>query len=621
MARVKTIPPRSKVKPSDQWNLKKLYSGDQAWEKAYKQWERMIPRFSTFRGKLGSSPKALLSCLEFDLSFDRMGERLGTYAFLKSAEDKTNSHYQAMMSRFQGTARQAAELGSYIQPELMAIPTKKMNQLLSAKALEPYRLMLERMRRYKKHTLSPKEERLLAMQGQMSDTANRVFSQLNDSDLAFGIVKNEDGQGVELSHGSFSTLLHSTSRKVRKTAFTQYYSHYKAHENTLAATLNGSIQRDVYQAKVRNFQSAREAALFSDNVPVSVYDNLISVVHDHLPSLYRYYDVRRRAMGLRDIHQYDTYLPIISSQKMRTNFDQAIGLIGKSLAPLGKEYVRVLDKGLRGNWCDRYENKGKSSGAFSCGSYDGDPYILMNFQPTVLDHVFTLSHEAGHSMHSYYSGKHQPYQYYNYTIFVAEVASTFNEQLLSGYLLSQAKTDEERAYLINKEIDDIRGTILRQTMFAEFEKITHELAEENEPLTVDRFQEEYWKLLQTYFGPDFVLDEELRLECFRIPHFYRAFYVYKYATGMSAAIALSQRVLDGGRKQLKSYLNFLSSGCAKFPLDLLRDAGVDMEKPEPVAAAMAHFGRRVDELDDLLSRLKKKNKSGNPRNRRPKDQV
>ncbi|MFI4874558.1 MAG: M3 family oligoendopeptidase, partial [Blastopirellula sp. JB062] len=321
----------------------------------------------------------------------------------------------------------------------------------------------------------------------------------------------------------------------------------------------------------------------------------------HLPALHRYYDLRRRKMKLRDIRHYDTYVPILSEMKTRHTWEEAVDTIMDALIPLGNEYCDVLRDGLtKARWSDRYPNAGKQSGAFSCGTFDGAPYILMNYKPDVLDDVFTLAHEAGHSMHSYYSAGNQPYQYYNYTIFVAEVASTFNEQLLSQYMQENAADDRERAYLVNRDIDAIRGTIIRQTMFAEFEKITHAMCEAGEPLTVRSFQAVYLELLKKYFGPNFAIDEELSLECFRIPHFYRAFYVYKYATGLSAAIALSKRVLNGGAGELNDYLSFLKGGCSKYPLDLLRDAGVDMEQPTAVETALTHFEGLVDELDNLL---------------------
>jgi len=319
-----------------------------------------------------------------------------------------------------------------------------------------------------------------------------------------------------------------------------------------------------------------------------------------LPALYHYYDVRRRKMRLRQIHHYDTYVPILAQLQTRHTWNQAVDLVLGALEPLGSDYCRALGRGLEGRWCDRYENRGKQSGAFSCGSYDGHPYILMNYQSEVLEHVFTLAHEGGHSMHSYYSARHQPYQHYDYSIFVAEVASTFNEQLLTKHLMARARDDHQRALLVNRQVDAIRATIFRQTMFAEFEKITHQLAEAGEPLTLDRFKEVYRGLLKLYFGPDFTLDDELDLECLRIPHFYRAFYVYKYATGMSAAIALAERVTGGGRRELDDYLGFLAGGCSKDPLDLLRDAGVDMEQPTAVDTALDQFGRLVEELDQLI---------------------
>jgi oligoendopeptidase F len=319
-----------------------------------------------------------------------------------------------------------------------------------------------------------------------------------------------------------------------------------------------------------------------------------------LPAVHHYYDVRRRKMRLRDIHHYDTYVPILADLQTRHTWNQAVTTIMAALAPLGSEYCGTLAAGLLARWCDRYENRGKQSGAFSSGSYDGDPYILMNYQADVLDHVFTLAHEAGHSMHSHYSAKHQPYTYYNYTIFVAEVASTFNEELLARHLMAHARDDQHRAFLINRQIDAMRGTIIRQTMFAEFEKQTHASAESGEPLTIDRLAELYRELLKQYFGPEFALDDELNLECLRIPHFYHAFYVYKYATGMSAALALADRVLSGGQQALIAYLQFLSGGCSQDPLDLLRAAGVDMEQPTPIDAALRRFGELVEELDRLV---------------------
>jgi len=592
--------PRNKVKTVDTWDLSSLFVKDEAWEEAFAAWEKQIEGFAQFQGKLGESAETLAECLKFDEAVDRAGERLGTYAHLKTAEDTADSRYQRMLGRYVNAASRAGEAASYIRPEILAIPSIKIKKMLDAAVLKPFRLLLERLLRYKPHTLGKKEERLLAMQTEMAQAAGQVFRQLNDADLKFGMVKDTEGQPIELSHAVFSMLLHSPKRNVRKAAFHQYYQVYSDHRHTLAASLSGSVQRDIYYARARNHKNAIEAALFPDRMPVAVYDNLIASVRRHLPAVHHYYDLRRRAMRLKDIHHYDTYVPILAERQARHSWNQAVSMVMAALKPLGDEYCGLLERGLKGRWCDRYENRGKQSGAFSSGSYDADPYILMNYRPEALDHVFTLAHEAGHSMHSLYSAKHQPYTYYNYTIFVAEVASTFNEQLLSRYLLDRAKDDQERAFLINRQIDAMRGTIIRQTMFAEFEKQIHASAEANEPLTIDRFQEIYRALLEAYFGPDFAIDDALSLECLRIPHFYRAFYVYKYATGMSAAIALADRVLGGGRQELDDYLRFLAGGCSKDPLDLLRDAGVDMEQPVPVDAALGQFASLVDELDRLL---------------------
>ena len=595
-----TLASRSRVKKSDTWDLSSLYKNDAAWEKDFNRFQRQLGKITRYRGRLSDGAKMLADCLKSDFASERLGERLGTYAFLKTTEDQSNSDYQRMMGRFQHVAARAAEMASYIRPEILSISAANLRKYFAAKPMKPYRLAVERMLRYKPHTLGKREERLLAMQSEMSGTASKIFQQLLDADLKFGVVKDEKGRQVELSNATFSQLLDSSRRSVRRVAFHQYYEQFQHHENSIAAMLEGSIRKDVYYARARGFDSALSASLFDDNVPQPVYDNLIQSVRRHLPALHRYYDLRRRKMRLADIHHYDTYVPILSQLKKRHTWNQAVQCIVRALEPLGSDYCSILQRGLSDRWCDKYPNRGKTSGAFSCGSFDGDPYILMNYKPEILDDVFTLAHEAGHSMHSYYSSRHQPYPYYDYTIFVAEVASTFNEQLLSRYLREQAGSKMERAFLINRDIDAIRGTLLRQTMFAEFEKLTHELVESGEPLTVRCLKDVYRKLLEAYFGPDFSIDDVLALECLRIPHFYRAFYVYKYATGMSAAIALGQRVADGGRRELGDYLGFLKGGCSKFPLDLLRDAGVDMEQPQPVDTALAHFERLVEELDELL---------------------
>jgi oligoendopeptidase F len=595
------VPARTEVRREDTWDLATLFPSDAAWESAFAEFEKKINGYEKFRGRLGDSAEVLAECLRFDTSIDRLGDRVGTYAFLKASEDVSNSTYQGFKARYIGVATRAGEEASYIRPEILAIPDEQLREWLKSPVVADYRIALERLIRFKPHTLSDKEERLLAMQAETAQTAHEVFDQLLNADLKFGTLEVAPGKSIELSHASYAACLENPDRSVRSKAFHQYYAEYADHANTFAASLAGSVKQDVYQSRARNYESARYAALFPDQVPIAVYDNLIAAVRANLPAVHRYYQLRRRLMKLPDIHFYDTYVPILTDVKVERTWDEAVEVVIEALKPLGPNYLDTLMKGLRGRWCDRYENKGKHSGAFSSGCYDSDPFILMNYRRDVPDHVFTLAHEAGHSMHSHFS-KTQPYQYANYTIFVAEVASTFNEQFLGKYLMDRAASNRERAYYLNREIDELRKTIVRQTMFAEFEKVIHDLAEQNEPLTLEAFRTEYQKLLDAYFGPDFALDEELSLEGLRIPHFYRAFYVYKYATGLSAAIALSERVMKGSKAELDAYLGFLRGGSSKDPLDLLRDAGVDMETPEPVDRALKKFSHLVDELERTLKK-------------------
>jgi oligoendopeptidase F len=586
---------------SDTWDLFRLFAGPDDWESTYAEWVSIIDGYARFRGRLGESAETLAECLDFDVACDRLGDRVQTYASLRESEDTADPAAQAMRAKTLAAASKAAQAASYIRPEILAIPEERMTDFLRAPVLAAHKLSLERLLRYRPHTLSESEEKLLAMQLEMAQAARQAFGQLTNADMTFGDIELEPGRRIPLTHASFLTCLESPNRDVRRTAFYQYYAEYGAHANTLAATFAGSVHSDVYYARARNYVGARAMALFPDRVPEAVYDNLLAAVRSHLPAVHHYFQLRRRKLGLEDIHHYDTYVPIVGGMTVHRSWDQAVELVFDGLGPLGEDYRIVLAGGLRGRWCDRYENKGKRSGAFSSGCYDSDPYILMNYRPDVLDHVYTLAHEAGHAMHSWHSNRNQPYQYAGYTIFVAEVASTVNEQLLTRHLLANAKSNRERAYYLNREIDSVRATIVRQTMFAEFESIVHALAERGEPLTLETFRAEYRKLLEVYFGPEFALDTELLLECLRIPHFYRAFYVYKYATGMAAAITLADRIANGGPVELAAYKRFLSGGSSKDPLDLLRDAGVDLETPEPVGHALERFGQLVDELDRLLA--------------------
>lgn len=597
---VKQLPERKDVKPEDTWDLTSLFTSDDAWEQEFKKYQKQVAKVESFKGKL-TDADAIADLFKFLDKIERMGERLGNYAFLKTAQDAGDSDAMDRQGRFISVAVKADTLTSFIEPEILSLSAAKFKSIVSNPKLKKYAIVLNRIWRYKPHTLSQSEEKLLAMQGEMAQSASKIFDQLTDVDMRFGVIKDHTGQKIELSHATFSALLHGPKRAVRKQAFEQYYKAFEDHAHTIAATLEASIQKDVYYAKAKKFSSAREMALFDEFIPVSVFDSLVNSVTTHLPTLYKYYSIRQRAMKLPDLHMYDTYVPIVQGLDVQRTWEQAVDLVLQAVSPLGNEYVSIIKRGLTvERWCDKYENRGKSSGAFSCGAYDGFPYILMNYQPSVLDHVFTLAHEGGHSMHSYYSSHTQPFTYHDYELFVAEVASTFNEQLLHHLLFSQAKDNKKlKAYLINRQIDAMKATIFRQTMFAEFERDAHVAAEDGQSLTLELFRKIYRTLLDKYFGPDFVVDDALELECLRIPHFYRAFYVYKYATGMSAAIALSNRVLNGGVKERNDYLGFLKGGSSKEPLELLKGAGVDMSTSAPVDSAMEYFASLVDELDEL----------------------
>lgn len=600
--RVRQLPTRAEVPAEDRWNLSSLFPDDAAWEKALTQWAKQIDRYSRFRGRLGEGPKTLAECLKFHFQLERGAERLGTYAHLRLSEDTTNSTAVEMHARFLQLLTRAEEAASFIRPEILALPEEVLQQYLSAPELASYRVYLERMARLKPHTLSPAEERLLAMQTQVAQVPHDVFTQLDCADLRFGTIRDHRGRLIELSHSTFQSLMQSPDRNVRKQAFEQFYAAYDAHRYTLAATLAGSVYTDVYYARARHFPSCLAAALVPDNIPLSVYDNLITTVRKYLPVLQRYFALRRRALGLRELRFYDTYVPLVLPPRVDYSWDQAVEMVLAALAPLGKEYCQQLEAGLKGGWCDKYENRGKQSGAFSAGSYDGWPYILMNYRSDNIDQVFTLAHEAGHSMHSLLAARKQPFHYFRPVIFTAEIASTFNEELLFRHMLAQARTVRHRAFLIDRQIEGIRATIFRQTMFAEFEKKIHEIAESGGALSLDVFRSVYRKLLDDYLGPEVVIDDILSLECFRIPHFYHAFYVYKYATGMSAAMALAQKVLEEGEPARRRYLEFLSAGSSRDPLELVRSAGVDMETPEPIEAALNQFAKLVDELEALLGK-------------------
>lgn len=593
------IPLRSEIAEEHKWNLEKLFDSDAAWEQGLRDFESRAWDIDAFKNTLDASPTRLREALDFVHEMALLEEQLGYYAHLRVCEDIGNSPAQDRMARYMSAASAFSARSSFLNPEIQAIPDDTMREWLDTTVLEPYRVYLHKLLRYKPHILSEAEERLLAMQAEANQTARNGFNALTDVDMQFGEIETDKGR-TPLTHASYASFIQHPDRTVRRAAYLQYLSEFEAHKHTLAALYGGSVHLDVYRARVRRFPSSLEAGLFSDDVPVTVYDQLINAVHDFLPVLHHYYDVRRRALGLDELRLYDTRVPLVSGIETRHTYEEAVDLVAAALTPLGDEYVQTLRKGLLGQWVDRYENKGKRSGAFSAASYTGDPYILMNYKEDVLNDVFTLVHEAGHSMHSWYSVRHQPFQHYNYTIFVAEVASTFNEQLLARHLLNNTDDKKLHAYLINKQVDDLLATVFRQTMFAEFERTTHAMVERNEPLTVDSLTRVYRDLLTQYFGPDVRQEEQSALEGLRVPHFYSAFYVYKYATGMAAALALYEQVINGGTTERERYLAFLKSGGSKYPLEQLQDAGIDMCSPEPIHKALNRFARLVDQLECAL---------------------
>src|SRR5438105_8842252 len=591
---------RSEIPESDKWELTGLFADAGKWREDFIWVQGTYPRLKEWKGKLGESAKNLADCLEFEKAIELKLERLYHFASLQLAEDSANNEYLARIGQIQNLMTKIAEAGAFIVPEIQAIDDETFARFAADPVLSEWRIKMHKIRRLKPHVLSEPEERILALGKVALSGYDETFSQLTDVDMKFGALTDETGREKALTQSSFSSFLVKRDPELRRRAFHQFYEEFQDHQYTLAASLAYSVKADVFRARARHYESALEAALFPNDVPVSVYEGLIASVRANLKPLFRYFELRRRVLGLAELHHYDTYAPLVPEVETRVTFDQAIEHVVAALAPLGKEYVDVLAEGLRGRWCDRYETKGKRSGAFSSGSYGAPPFILMNYKDDVFADVYTLAHEAGHSMHTWFSQKSQKYQDYDYPIFLAEVASTFNEEFLTHHLLGQTRDPNMRAYIINRQLDDIRRTLFRQTMFGEFEKVRHEIEESGDALTLDTFKAEYHKLLEAYFAENFAIDPQLDLECLRIPHFYGAFYVYKYATGISAAAALAEKVLGGEAGAVEAYLGFLKSGGSKFPLETLKAAGVDMTTPRPIESTLGLFEKRLAELEELL---------------------
>ena len=594
------IPARADVPAKDKWAIQDLFATDDDWRAALAKAKEFIPRITAFRGRLAESGAALLSFFRLDDEISLAFDALVHYAQRRSDEDTRVAAYQEMVSQVTRFAVEIQSVAAFETPELLAISDEDMNRLYAeAPELELYRLNIDRIRRRREHVLSDKEEAILAAAGEMAASPDDIYSMLNDADLKFPDAVDKDGNKHPVTHGTFIPLMQSYDRVLRKSAFDSLYSVYGQFRNTSAATLSAQLKQLLFFANVRKYPSTLDAALDGNEVPTEIYRNLIDAVHRSFAPMYRYVALRKKLLGVDELHMYDLYVPVVDGVEMKFTFEEAKEIALKALAPLGEDYLNLLREGFANGWIDVYENEGKRSGAYSAGARV-HPYVLLNFKGT-LDDVFTLVHEMGHSIHSYLSNKTQPTAYQDYVIFVAEVASTCNEALLMEYLLSVTTDKKERAYLINHFLEQFRGTLYRQTMFAEFELAANEMTQRGEGTTAEALCAMYKKLNEQYFGPEMNVDEEISLEWARIPHFYYDYYVYQYATGYAAAIALSRRILREGEAAVKDYLGFLSGGCSADPITLLRGAGVDMASPKPIEDATKLFDEMISEMEKILN--------------------
>ena len=596
-----TIPARKDIPESDKWDLSSIYKSNEEWEENLKVLPSLTKKVVQYKGRLGESSDVLLEALKALEEAELRMETVYHYASLQHEADEDDSSAtdrdgRAMMAY----TRMMSDL-SFIDPEIQSVDETKLRKWISLPEFKDYKIYIEKLLHFKKYILSEKEERILSLQMQPAQTPYNAFSVLSNVDMnkRFGTV-NVCGEERPLTETTWSVFMENQDRKVREEAYKKFYKKFEEHQNTIAALYAGNVNQDVFLMRARGYSSSLEMALFGNKVPVSVYHNLIDCVHKNLAPLHEYYALRKKVLGVDELRHYDVYVPLVKSVETKTSYDEAVEICRKALSPLGTEYTDRLCDGLKNGWVDRYENVGKRSGAFSSGSYIGNPYILLNYKDDVIRDVFTMAHEGGHSMHSWYSVHNNPFMCYDYTIFEAEVASTFNEELVFEYLLKNAETKEMRAYLLSMRAGDILATLYRQTMFAEFELKAHELVEGGTPLTAELLRKTYRELLELYFGPEMHFEPNSDMEGLRIPHFYSSFYVYKYATGISAALALAKRVTEGGAKEREDYFAFLKSGGSRYPIESLRIAGVDMEKTKPVQDACDEFAKVIAELKEIL---------------------
>lgn len=593
---------RSQIAKEYQWDLTPMYASDEAWEADLAAVDSLIEKLPAYAGKLTESPESLRAFLDDQQQLERKLSQVSCYASLRRSEDTRAQAAQVMTAKARSKMVKVSSLLSFAEPEILSMSEEQFKSFIEAPVLQDYRFMLEDLWRSKAHTLTEAEEKIMAAMGEVASAPREISSMLQDADMVFDPIETAAGEKVEVTGSNYILLQSSSDREIRRKAFQSYYKGFKQHINTFTATYTGSVKADVFKAQTRHYESARAMSMAGENIPASVYDSLVETVHRYLPAMYRYVALRKKILGLDELHYYDVYAPLMSDVDISYTYEQAKEMVKKAVAPLGEEYGKIVQKGFDDHWVDVMPNVGKSGGAYSSGTYDSAPYVLTNFTGTI-DSVSTIAHEMGHSLHTYLSNHTQPSQYAHYTLFVAEVASTVNENLMIEQLLSQDIKPEMRLYLLNQYLENFKGTVYRQTMFAEFEKIAHEQVEKGEALSAEYLSELYKDLVQQYFGPELVMDEEVKYEWARIPHFYRSFYVYKYATGYSSAVALSEGILKDGEAAVKPYLEFLSMGGSKYPLDSLKHAGVDLTTPAPIEKALQKFEQIVAEAEKVYEEL------------------
>lgn len=596
----KALPKREEIDSRYKWRLEDIYGNDEAWEADFEKVRKMSSEMAGFRGTLARSSGKLLEALRFCDGMLSLNDKLFIYARMRRDENNANHGYQALTDRAMALSTDVYASVSFMVPEIIAIDEKLLMGWLDTDAgLQLYRQYFAEILRQKQHILSEKEEELLALSAEVAHAPSDIFTMFNNADIKFPFIKDENGEEIELTKGRYIKFLESRDRRVREDAFHALYGSYDKMRNTLSASLNNNVKKNRFYAAVRKYDSCLQAALDADNVETSVYDNLIDTVGKNLHLLHRYLKLRKKLLKLDELHMYDLYVPVVEESEKHYSYEAALSMVYEGLNPLGKEYQKDLNHAFETGWIDVYENEGKTSGAYSWGTHLTHPYVLLNYQGTIND-VFTIAHEMGHALHSFYTNRTQPYIYSEYKIFVAEVASTVNESLLMKYLLGNTKDKKEKAYLLNHYLEEFRGTLFRQTMFAEFEKMVHACVESGEALTAQEFCKVYRGLNEKYFGDQVVIDRDIDLEWSRIPHFYTSFYVYKYATGLSAAASLSSQILDEGKPAVDRYLGFLSSGGSDYPLELLKKAGVDLSVPKPVEDALKVFEGILDEFEAII---------------------